>query len=74
MQEAGSNIVTIASPNDLLAFDRSVMFLERQNIGHNLARVRTICQAIYYRNRSVLRQLQQSGFIERADHDHVHIS
>jgi hypothetical protein len=74
MDEGGADIVAIATPHDLFAFDRAVMFLERQDVGHDLTGVSAVGQAVDHRNGGVFGHLQQGLFLKRADHDHINIA
>ena len=50
------------------------MLLESQDIGHDLAGVRVVGQAVDHRNGGVFRQLDKTLMGCRADHDRVYIA
>ena len=46
MGEAGEDVVAVAAPGDLLARDRAAVFLEGENIGHDLAGMGAVRQPV----------------------------
>mmetsp|Transcript_23487 Transcript_23487/g.41323 ORF Transcript_23487/g.41323 Transcript_23487/m.41323 type:complete len:310 (+) Transcript_23487:1696-2625(+) len=74
MGKAGKNVVAIPAPHNLFAFDRAIVFLERHDVRHDLARVRAVGQPVDDRHRGVFGHLKQRLFLKRADHDQVHIT
>ena len=74
---AGDNsdvIVAIATPDNLFALDRAVMFFECHHIGHDLAGMGAVGQTVDHRHRRVFGHLEQCRFFEGPDHDQIDIA
>ena len=74
MGKAGEHVVAVTSPNNLLAFDRAIMFFKRHDIGHDLTRMRAIGQPVDDWHRCVFRHLQNRIFFKRAHHNQINIT
>ena len=61
---ARRDIVEIAGPGDRASRDRSAMLLEREHIGHDLAGMRSLCQAVDDGNGRVARDFRHVVVIE----------
>ena len=74
MQERGTDVVAIPRPDNLAPGNRAAMFLIGHHVGHDLAGMGAVGQAVDHRDRGVLGHLQQRRFLEGADHDQIDIA
>ena len=71
MNEGCRNIIAITNPGKFKPFERAFMFLDGHQIGHDLARMALIGQAVNHRHGGVFRHFVQLGFISGPDHDRI---
>jgi hypothetical protein len=74
LDEALRNVVAVAGPGDDLAGDRAAMLLESHHVGHDLAGMRDIGQAVDDGHRRVLGQLADLTDVVGAQHDRVDVA
>src|SRR5215472_4252279 len=70
----GGHIVAVAAPGDLAPGDGPAMLLEGHHIGHQLAGMRPVGQAVDDRHRRMLGHLDQLLLLRRPQHDDVDIA
>ena len=71
--EVKDHVVAITDPGQSVALERAEQLAQREQIGHRLAGVRIVGQAVDYRARAVLGQLSDGVVVFRANDDHVDI-
>ena len=68
------HVIGVAGPGHGAAADRAALFLERHDIGHDLARMRAPRQPVDHRHRGMAGKFRHVVGVERADHDGVDIA
>ena len=74
LEQGVQHVVAVAGPGEQPVPDAAAMLLERHDVGHDLAGMGVVRQAVDHRYRGVFGQLDQPVVLQRADHDRVDVA
>ena len=74
MDPADRDVVAVAAPRHHRIGDRPLLFLQGHDVGHDLARVRGIGEAVDHRHGCVTGEIVELLGVVRTDHDRIDIA